>query len=268
MVLESLFSAKLVEQKPLYMLVASFLVTLASIFISNYIFPDFAGWTIPLLVSVTMSPLIFRIFRYEEEIEREVAENRIKEGFMQRHGETILLFSLFFLGNFLAIFITAMLMPVAYIQSTFSQQIDAIKAISSLTVYATAYAVISEKLSAIVLNNIKVMVITFLLSFILGTGALIILSWNASILAIYLSSFLKQGLIGEFAARTLGILPHAPIEFLAYFLAGIAGGILSVGVIREKIMSREFKFVLKDSIILFALSIIAVLFGGFIEVYI
>jgi uncharacterized membrane protein SpoIIM required for sporulation len=109
--------------------------------------------------------------------------------------------------------------------------------------------------------------LSFLLSFLLGSGAIIILAWNASILALYLSSFLRKGLIEEFLVRSISLIPHAPIEIASYFLAGIAGGVLSVGVIREKLFSKEFFFVLRDSLILMGLALLAVLIGAVVEVF-
>jgi hypothetical protein len=50
-------------------------------------------------------------------------------------------------------------------------------------------------------------------------------------------------------------------------LAGIAGGILSVGLIRERTFSREFFLVLRDSLILLGLAIIAIFIGAFVEVF-
>ena len=54
---------------------------------------------------------------------------------------------------------------------------------------------------------------------------------------------------------------------LAYFLAGIAGGILSLGLVREKLWGPEFRLILRDSVLLMGLSIAAVFFGAVIEVW-
>ena len=62
------------------------------------------------------------------------------------------------------------------------------------------------------------------------------------------------------------MIPHAPVEIGAYFLAGIAGGIISVGLIREKLFSKEFFLVFKDSLILLLWAVVAIIVGAFIEV--
>lgn len=263
MVLESLFPARLVEKRPEDMLILSLIISLVSIFIANMVFPEYAGVIIPLFITIAMTPLIYNIFSIEEDIERKKARKEIKLNFMQRHGETIWLFTLFFIGNFLAIFFIAIISPESFLASTFSPQISAIEAIAPSTTAALA----PPTLELIIWNNLRVMVFSFLLSFLIGTGALFILSWNASILAIYLGAFIRKGLYDQFLLRTVGIIPHAPIEIGAYFLAGIAGGILSVGIIRERLKSKAFFLVFKDSLIMLFLAVLAVIIGAFVEVY-
>jgi uncharacterized membrane protein SpoIIM required for sporulation len=213
-----------------------------------------------------MTPIIYRIFRYEENLEREEAEKKIKESFIERHGETVLLFTLFFIGNFLSIAFFSLVAPDDFVKTVFSDQLAEISRISNLG--GTTSALSPNILEVIMLNNLRVMTLAFLLSFLIGTGAIIILSWNASILALYLASFLRQGLLEEFVNRTLSIAPHAPVEILAYFLAGIGGGILSVGVIREKMKSKEFILVFRDSLLMVGLAVVAVVVGAYLEVFI
>jgi len=264
MVLESLFSASELEKKPIDMLVLSIIVTTLCTLISYIIFPEYSGIITPLLVTATMSPVFFLIFKMEENVERKVAEHKLIRGFWDRHDETIKIFTYFFIGNFIAIFVFAVFLPETFLATAFNQQIESITRITSMS----GYVLNPTTLNLIIMNNLKVMFFAFLLSFLIGAGALFILSWNASILAIYLASFVREGLYHDFLLRSVSIAPHAPIEILSYFLAGIAGGILSVGVIREKLKSKEFLFVFKDSLLLMILAVAAVVFGGFLEVFV
>lgn len=264
MVLESLFPAKKIYNKPLDMLILSFIVSLACIFCSYFIFPAYSGIIFTLLIAVAVSPLIYRVFRIEEDIEDAQAKGKINKTFWDRHDEVIKVFSMFFIGNVLAIFLVAVLLPSSFVNVVFAQQFEEIAAIRSIG--ATGGAISGAFISMIIANNLKVMSFSFLLSFLFGAGALFILSWNASILAIYLAGFLKEGLFSEFFTQTVGIMPHAPIEIFAYFMSGIAGGMLSVGVIREKLNSKEFLFVFKDSFLMLFIAILAVVIGAFVEV--
>jgi len=264
MVLESLFPVKKVIRNPMDMFIMSIVISFASIFLAHLIFPGVStGKIVTLFITVAMTPIVYGIFRKEEEIEREEAEHRIHEKFFERHGETIWLFTLFFLGVLVSVFTVSIILPEEYVTSTFNDQLSEIARISSIS----GNVIMVDVLNMIVFNNLRVMGLSFLLSFLIGTGAVVILSWNASILALYLASFLRKGLITEFFVRTVSLVPHAPIEILAYFLAGIAGGVISAGLIREKIISREFFLIFRDSLLLLGLAILAVLVGAFIEVF-
>jgi uncharacterized membrane protein SpoIIM required for sporulation len=225
--------------------------------------PGYAGIVGPLLITIVMTPVVYRIFIMEEEVERLEAEHKTRKTFWDRHDEAIKVFSFFFIGNFLAIMAIVVLLPESFVAVAFAPQLADIAAIQAIAGAALAKPI----LTIVVLNNLKVMLFAFALSFLLGTGAIFILSWNASILALYLGDFIRQGLYAEFLIRTAGIIPHAPIEIAAYFLAGIAGGMLSVGVMREKLRSPEFRLVLRDSLIMLSLGILAVGLGALVEVY-
>jgi uncharacterized membrane protein SpoIIM required for sporulation len=267
MVLESLIPVKKVIKNPLDMFIFSMIVSFASIYLADLIFPGpSTGKIITLFIAVGITPMVYGIFRNEEEIEREEAENRIKEKFFERHGETILIFSLFFLGVFLSIFMVSAFSEEKYVKYIFEDQLSEIDRVTSIA-KTTGSFLASDMIQIIISNNIRVMGLSFLLSFLLGSGAIIILAWNASILALYLSSFLRQGLMTEFMIRSISLIPHAPIEITAYFLAGMAGGVLSAGLIREKLLSREFFLIFRDALILLSLSVFAVLIGAFIEVF-
>jgi len=264
MVLESLFPVKKVIKNPVEMFIFSMIITFASIFTANLIFPGSStGKIITLFITISMAPIIYALFVKEEESERKVAEHRIKQTFFERYEDIIWLFTLFFLGVFASIFIFSILSPETYVRSTFEDQVLEIERVSSLSGSFT----FSDVLDMIIKNNLRVMGLSFLLSFLIGVGSIVILSWNASILALYLASFIRQGLMSEFLVRTFSLIPHAPVEILAYFLAGISGGILSIGMIRERLLSREFFLVFRDSLALLALAIFAVLLGAFFEVF-
>jgi len=269
MVLESIFPVKKVVKHPIDMFVLSVIISFASIFIANMIFPGAStGKIVTLFITVALAPAIYGVFREEEEIEREEAEHKIHKDFFDRHDEAMKIFTLLFLGIFVAIFLTAIFSPEEIVEATFGDQIREIERITSLSSGKTLGRALSPEIMDIILwNNLRVMSLSFVLSFLIGVGAVVILAWNASILAIYLASFIRQGLIEEFMIRTISIIPHAPIEIFGYFLAGIAGGVLSVGLIREKFMSREFLLVFRDSLLLLFLAIVSIFLGAFVEVF-
>jgi len=266
MVLESLFTTKKIIEKPTYMLVLSVIISFTSIMLAYFIFPEYGGVVFPLLVTVGMAPIFYNIFNYDEKVEEKQAERKINKGFFQRHGETIWLFSLFFIGVFIVTFTVSLITPENIISSLFKPQLDSINFSKSIS----GNMINQNILNIIVFNNLKIMLFAFVLSLVLSTGALWILGWNASVLGVYFAGFIKNELFMEFASSTAGIFPHMPIELVAYFLAGLSGGILSAGLIREKhnFMSKEFRLVFRDSLLLFAFAVFAICIGAIIEVYV
>ncbi|MBN2202641.1 MAG: stage II sporulation protein M [Candidatus Aenigmarchaeota archaeon] len=263
MVLESILPVKKVIRNPVEMLIFSMIVTFSSLYLAELIFPGTSsGKIVTLFITVGMTPMIYGLFKEEEKVERDCAEHKNHKSFFDRHDEIIWSFSFLFLGVFLAIFTVAVLAPEAYVTAMFDDQLSEIERVTSISGNFN----VSSILNIIIVNNLRVMVLSFVLSFLLGSGAVVILAWNASILGLYLASFVRDGLMEEFVFRTVGLIPHAPVEILAYFLAGIAGGIISVGMIREKLNSCEFRLIFKDAIILMCLAVAAVLIGGVIEV--
>ncbi len=270
MVLESIYPVKKVIKHPIDMFILAAILSFASISIANIIFPGVStGKIITLFITVALAPAVYGVFKEEEEIERKEAEHKIHKDFFDRHDEAMKIFTLLFLGIFIAVFLIAIFAPENYVESTFDDQIKEIERITSLSSgQSIGKALSPELLELILMNNLRVMGLSFALSFLIGVGAVVILAWNASILAIYLASFIRQGLIEEFMVRTVSIIPHAPIEIFGYFLAGIAGGVLSVGLIREKFMGREFLLVFRDSLILLFLALGSIFLGAVVEVFV
>ncbi len=266
MVLESLFSTNKIESRPADMLILSIIVSFASLILSYFVFPEYTGVIFPLLVTVGMAPAFYRILAYDEKTEEEQAKGKIRESFFQRHGKTIWLFSLFFIGVFLVTFSASLLMAEKDAAFFFKPQIDSIIFAKS----ASGNMLSQNIFGTIFLNNMKIILFAFVLSLVLSTGALWILGWNASVLGIYFAGLLKKGLFAEFASSTLGIFPHAPLELAGYFLAGIAGGILSAGLIREKhnFRGKEFMLVFRDSLLLLSIAVLAIVIGALAEVYV
>ncbi|HEY9702953.1 MAG TPA: stage II sporulation protein M, partial [Allocoleopsis sp.] len=110
-----------------------------------------------------------------------------------------------------------------------------------------------------------------------------ILIWNASIVGTAIGSFVRgsidamtQTVCGPtagttFCAITSGILRyaiHGIPEILAYFVAALAGGIISIAVINHEFTSRKFEHILLDSADLIMLAIGILFFAALIEVFV
>jgi uncharacterized membrane protein SpoIIM required for sporulation len=128
-------------------------------------------------------------------------------------------------------------------------------------------------------------VLTFavLFAFIYGFGAIFILTWNASVISVAIGNFIRTnisnlantiGFVGigsYFQVFSLGILrymTHGIFEILAYFTAGLAGGIISVAVIRHDFRTKKFEHIVLDSADLLIISIVILVVAAFVEVFV
>ena len=179
MVLESLIRADDLIKHPIKMIAISFIVSLICSFVAYFIFPSFSGVISPLLITVAMAPIIYTVFSKEEELEEKQAKHLINQNIVDRYDELIKIFMWFFIGNMLAILLMTAVLPDSILSVIFSQQIGEISAISNLANSATGQAISGDFLSIIIVNNLKVMAFSFILAFLIETGGLLILSWNA-----------------------------------------------------------------------------------------
>ncbi len=128
------------------------------------------------------------------------------------------------------------------------------------------------------MNNIKILIFVFLTSFIFGAGALFVLTWNASIIGVFIGEIAHRIVItitSPFATVSayikalpvsLGALVlHGIPEVIGFFVAALSGGILSVAMIRHNFRDKHFLKILKDSLLLLAISVVFIYIAAFIE---
>ncbi len=266
MVLESILNPKNAEDKPLHVFIISFLYSIVAVVFAHQLFPQQSSILAVALITILFVPFFQKLFSIEERIEDLAAEKKIKAGIFQRHKKIIFAFSAYFLGIIVAM--SFVFVFLGY-EGVFSMQTRTIEGFSAS---ATNYGNFFQFLS----NNSKVMLLTFLLSTMFGAGAILILAWNASVIAVYIGLLTKslEAKIG--GAAYLYTLPaglgaialHGIPEITAYFIAGLAGGILSVGMIRERIGSKEFKGIFKDALILLSSAEILIFTAAILEAFV
>jgi len=131
----------------------------------------------------------------------------------------------------------------------------------------TGFITAKEKVFMIFANNIYVLIFTLLFSLIFGAGAIFILSWNASVIAAAVGIFTESNLRN----LPLGLaryLIHGIPEIAAYFTGALAGGIISVAVIRRDMAHGKFWDILQDSLNLIIIAVVILFLAALIEVFI
>jgi len=262
MVLESLFSIEEVRSNPSRLFFLSVIGTIIAIIISSFL--NQGGLFLVFLITLVILPLTIKQLKYEER-RREYDHfwNYLYSlGFFSRHKDLIIAYFYLILGITLSISVSYLILPTKISSSIFSDQI---LTISSITGNATKSAIFSK----ILFNNIGVMVVCFAFSLFYSSGAIFLISWNASVLGVVVGQGAKNLMgIPSIPLVLLSYFPHGIFEFTGYILAGIAGGILSIALARHKESRKHFLFVLQDSLLLFAMGIVFIFIGAIIEVII
>jgi uncharacterized membrane protein SpoIIM required for sporulation len=267
MVLESLMNPKNAEDKPLEIFLVALIYTFISVLFSLSIFPEQSSILAVAFITIIFVPFFQKLFEIEEEKEDKAAERRTHDNLFVRHKKLIYSFSAFFLGVIIAMSFLFIFYSEA--KPVFSLQSDTLHSISGSVIGQ------DDNFARYMLNNTQVMGLMFVLSVAFGAGAIFLLAWNASIIAVYvglvIKSFISSGLSSPVAYLYgipvgLGsIALHGIPEIAAYFIAALAGGILSVGILREKTGSREFHKILYDSLILFMSAEFLIIAAAYLE---
>ena len=133
------------------------------------------------------------------------------------------------------------------------------------------------------MNNVRVLAFALLFSFIFGAGAIFILTWNASVIAVAIADT-ARGIVSS-GAEAVGVasvasyfhgfglalaryMIHGIPEIGGYFVGGLAGGIISIGVIKYKLGSPKFKKVMFDALHLTILAIFILFVAAVLEVWV
>ncbi|MAF34940.1 hypothetical protein CMO91_03790 [Candidatus Woesearchaeota archaeon] len=277
MVLESLTNPFKAEQKPWGLFGIGFLYAAIAVFASLWIFREQASMVMVFFAVIAGLPLFYHTMQVEEKKDLKL----LKEMQMLReHAKALRFFILFFCGVTVAFTAAYVILPAETTSALFSAQETTIVTVNQKV---TGNMFSLDILSKIFLNNIKVMVFSLLFSFLYGTGALFILMWNASVLAAAAGNFFRSHL-AEYAASSgfaqvgayfavssftvLRYAIHGIPEILGYFVAGLAGGILSVSIMRKDYQNHEFERVLLDVSDLVVLAALILFAAAILEVYV
>ncbi len=258
MVLERIVSIRDAVKNPWWMFVIGGVVSVISSLIALLIFPSSIGLFLVFIITFIMTPFMVNLMSYEEAATEQEIRRKVKLNFLQRHTDVLAIYIAFFGGMALALSILFLMLPQATVEKIFKEQITEINVIRGSAIFSGTF-------QKIILNNISVLAISFLFAFLFGSGAIFILAWNASVLSAAIGLTAKS--LGGFTglpAALLTFIPHGSLEIVAYFIAGIAGGLVSAAMTRKK--SFWFFVVFKDSLKMMMIAMLFLIVAGLIEV--
>jgi len=257
MVLEKLVSVKEAVKKPWSVFILGAVVSVTSLMVSYVLFPQSIGLFTTFVITICITPFIYNLIKYSEARSEELIKSGKELNLLARHRDATIVFASFFTGVVVAFTLLYLFLPEDISNKLFQDQVTTITLIRGGATFASTF----EK---IVANNIGVLTLTFIISFLYGSGAVFILAWNASILGTVLGMTAKS--IGGLSGLPIAVLifcPHGSLEMLAYVIGGIGGGIASAAITRRK--TELMPQMLKDSFKLFFIAVILLLLAGIIE---
>ncbi|MBI4016376.1 MAG: stage II sporulation protein M [Candidatus Aenigmarchaeota archaeon] len=277
MVLESLSSPFRAEKSPWTLLGIGALYASVGLFLGLWIFEEYAGLVMVFLTTLAAMPLLYHTLKFEEQKDLVISDEKT---LLQEHVKAVSFYMCMFIGMVVAFTFWYLALPGETTNDVFRIQTQTI---SHLNQQVTGGFAQMNLLSKIFLNNVKVMIFCLLFSFIYGSGAIFIITWNASVIGVAAGNFIRSH-FAEFA-QTLGYQKFAAYfyvvglswlrysihgfpEVLAYVIAGIAGGILSVALIRHDFGSHKFERILLDTSDLMLLSIFILFIAAILEVFV
>lgn len=279
---ELLINPARAERQPWDMFFIGAFYATISLLIVKWIFsgdPVLSKYTGILVVTFcVMFSIPFIYFSIKNEEEKDMKESGFMN-LMKEHSKALVYFMFLFLGfivafsfwyivfadgnqNFRAQIETyCMINKPAHFDECVSEY--GVEHVSKTTGFLTA----KEKIVNIFANNIYVLIFTLFFSLVFGAGAIFILAWNASVISAAIGIFSKSDL----ANLPLGLIRymiHGVPEIASYFSGALAGGIISIAIIKHDVASEKFWVILQDSLNLVIFSVVVLFIAALIEVFV
>jgi uncharacterized membrane protein SpoIIM required for sporulation len=285
MVVESIIDPLKAKKDPWKMVFVGFLYATIGLMFSLWIFNNYASLVMVFLTALCCAPLMYATIKNEEEID---LENTEESKLLWEHIKVFNFLIFLFIGITLGFTFWYLALPPDITESVFSVQEETIasingKVIDGNFVLGEGFWSKSDRFMTIFLNNVKVAIFCVIFAFTFGLGAIFILVWNSSVIAAALANFIKLGITeyatatglvkvaGYFNATSWGFMRygiHGIPEILAYFVAGLAGGIVSIAIMKRDFRNVKIQIVLLDAVDLILISIVILMFAGIIETWI
>jgi len=277
--LEMIMKPKRAERRPWEMFFIGLVYASVSLLLVTFVFgkdpilSQGSGLLIVIFTVICTLPFMYYIIKLEEGKDIEIDDSG---KLMLEHSKAIYALMWLFLGFIVAFSFWYLIIPEQSAQN-FNFQIKTFCAINSPSNYdyclekygipiGTGGATGIQALGGIFANNIFVLIFTIIFSLAFGAGAIFILVWNATVIAAAMGIFSKDSLLHLPIALSRYMIHGVP-EIGAYFMGALAGGIVSVAVIRKDLRGEEMWKILQDALFLIILAIIILIIAAAIEVY-
>lgn len=277
MVLESIITPWKAERNLGEIFFIGFVYATVGLFMAFWVFRQYSSLIMVLLTVMVSVPLVYRTIKDEEEKDI-VYESERK--ILKEHARALTMLTFLFLGFVAAFSFWYVVLPSDHIFDMYSVQTSTIDAINNRI---SGNVMKFDIFIQVLLNNVKVLSFCVLFAFVYGVGAIFILTWNASVVGAAIGNFIRNNLTNfahlvgfdRFAAYlnviSLGFLRymlHGIPEMAAYFVGGLAGGIISIAVIKHDFRLKKFENIIFDSSELITIALLMLFLAAILEVYV
>jgi uncharacterized membrane protein SpoIIM required for sporulation len=262
--LDLLFNPQKAERHPIEIVLIGIFYSSLSILLGLWVFKSNSSLAIVFLTVLSCLYVVQGAMKMEERREN----NWNSEKWTLKHHKPIILMILcLFIGFTISFSIWSFVLPAEISANIFSMQGSSVDQIKIITGNATNVA---GSISAILANNLNIILVSLVFALFYGAGVIYILAWNASVMGL---------VIGTVARETFGLIAlpiafakyfiHGIPEMLAYIVAAVAGGIVYFAFIKGDLTKKgKTKRIVIDVIVLLGISILLLLIAAILEVFV
>ena len=279
--LEMLINPRKAERKSWELFFVGAFYASLSILLVNWIFSQdavlsrYSGILVVTFIVMLSVPFVYYTLRYEE---GKISQVSGTWELLKEHKKAIYAFLWLFIGFVIALSFWYMVLSS---NESFRAQIETYCLINRPsnfeacinqynikdTTGAVGFLTNTERLFLIFTNNIYVLIFTLIFSLIFGAGVIFVLAWNASVIAAAIGIFTKSEL-SALPFALVRYMIHGIPEIASYFIVALAGGMISVAVIKHETGTDKFWDVLQDSLNLIILAIVVLFIAALVEVFV
>lgn len=278
MVFEDLIKPWDAKRHPVRLFFFGLIFAAIAIAFSLWIFPEQASLVSVFLVVLMTVPLMYFTLRDEEQ---EDFKSSKELWLLREHGKAIRFLLYLFLGFVVGFSLFFIFSPESLVQQVFDLQLKTINNINNNSVSGGSF--VYNTFFTIFTNNLKVLFFCLLFALFFGAGAIFILAWNASVISAAVGTYVRNGLakyaalagmnnlavhFNLFVGGLLRYMMHGIFEIASYFIAGLAGGIISMAIVNSSVRMIKLRRVIKDSSLLVFIAILLLFVGALVEVFV
>lgn len=273
MVLEHLFPEDWLEKKGRYAFLLGVIYSFIGILIASILFPGDPALVAVAITSMLLLPELYKIFSMEER-QQSLKQKVTLTELWQVDWDIVKIYIFIFLGILLVYAVGTMVMPSLDANTLFREQLE-IRYGQGFSGSATGGIFTGSLFMDLLSNNFLVLMACFILALLTGDGAIFLITWNASVwgtifglTAKNASLFLGANAFAVFGIIMLVVFWHMILEAISYFLAAIAGSVISKDVLSENFASERFWEVFSFNLYLLLFALIFLVLGALVETFV